>query len=282
MNLKITFAVSTYNRLDTLKDFQLSLSLVNGLDRCNVRIYDDCSTEFNEAFLEKLFPYAAEINVRSKNVGSSMTYYLMFKEFLKTKDDVIFFADSDLVFDPNCLKFIQDNFLYTDGFLSVYNSAMHKSFREITIMGNEYIEKEMIGSAGTAIGRDLVKDIVTTLPHRIGLSYDWLYSDYLYNVKKIRMLVSKRSYVQHIGFYGSNCNGLNILDYGLNFESNNIINSNIVLKYLEKFAFTLINTEKDDAYNKMIESIYGSITYKVGHAVLLPAKKLRNFLNSFR
>jgi len=280
--MKITFAIATYNRVDILKDFQLSLSLVNDLDKCNVRIYDDCSTEFNEVFLRKLFPYAAEIKVRKKNVGASMNVFLIFKDFLKTDDDILFIADSDLVFDPHCLNFIQKNFQYTDGLLSVYNSATHKSISETHIMGNEYCERDMVGSAGAAFSRDLVNDIISNLSHRIGLSYDWIYSDYLYNVKKIRLLVSKKSYVQHIGFYGSECNGLNVIDYGLNFESDNVINSNIIIKYLEKLTFTLVSTEKDSLYNKIIESIYGSITYRVGHIILLPAKKLRNLLNSFR
>lgn len=279
--MKITFAVATYNRMDILKDFQMSLSLINDLSKCNIRIYDDCSTEFGKGFLQELFPYAVEINVRKKNVGASMNVYLIFKDFLKTNDDILFVADSDLVFDPNCLNFIHNNFQYTDGFLSVYNSATHETISETTIMGNEYCERDMVGSAGAAFSRGLIEDIISNLPHRIGLSYDWIYSDYLRNVKKVRMLVSKRSYVQHIGFYGSECNGLNIIDYGLNFKSDNLINSNIIIKYLERLAFTLISTEKETVYNKMIESIYGSITYKVGHIILLPAKKIRNLINSF-
>ena len=279
--MKITFAVATYNRMDILKDFQSSLSLINDLDKCNVRIYDNRSTEFDEAFLKKLFPYAAEIKVRKKNVGASMNAYLIFKDFLKTNDDIIFMADSDLVFDPNCLNFIQSNFQYTDGFFSVYNAVNHKSFAETTIMGNEYCEKDTVGSAGSAFSRELVKNIVSNLPHKSELSYDLVWSHYMHNIKKVRMLVSKKSYVQRIGFYGDHCNGLNTMDYGLNFQSDNIINSNIIMKHLEKLVITMISTEKDSLYNNMIESIYGSITYRVGHTILLPAKKLRNFIHSF-
>jgi len=264
-----------------LEDFQQSLSLMNGLENCNVRIYDDCSTEFDKAFLTKLFPYAAEIKVRNRNVGASMNIFLIFRDFLKTNDDVLFMADSDLVFDPNCLTFIQNYFQYTDGFLSVYNAANHKSFAEKTIMGNVYCEKEMVGSAGSVFSREIVKDLVSNLPHKNGLGYDWAWSHYLHNIKKTKMLVSKRSYVQHIGFYGYNCNGLSTMDYGLNFQSENIINSNIIIKHLEDLVLTMISTEKDGLYNKMIQSIYSSITYRVGYIVLLPVKKLRNLINSF-
>jgi len=280
--MKITFAVATYNRMDILQDFQISLSLIRNIDKCNVRIYDDCSTEFDEVFLKKLFPYAAEIKIRSKNVGPSMNIFLIFKDFLKTKDDVLFMADSDLVFNPDCLTFIENNFQYTDGFLSVYNSILHKSIAEIVIMDNVYCEKKLVGSAGSFFSRDLVQEIVINLPHTIDSGYDLAWSNYLYNNKKIRLLVSKKSYVQHIGFHGAHCNGLNAIDYGLNFFSDNVINSNIIIKHIEKIIFALLTTEKNTIYNKIIESIYNSITYRVGHAILLPAKKLRNLLNTFR
>jgi hypothetical protein len=268
--------------MDILQDFQISLSLIRNIDKCNVRIYDDCSTEFDEVFLKKLFPYAAEIKIRSKNVGPSMNISLIFRDFLKTNDDVLFMADSDLVFHTHCLTFIENNFQFTDGFFSLFNSPKHKSLNETIIMGYEYCEKKTVGSAGSVFSKELVRDMVANLPHAIEFGHDLAWSDYLYNTKKARMLVSKKSYVQHVGFYGSHCNGLNEIDYGLNFESDNVITSSIIIKYLEKFIFTLIGTEKDIMYGKIIESIYDSITYKVGHMLLLPLKKIRNYLDSLR
>ena len=102
--MKITFGICTYNRKDILVKSAKSLNAISGIEKVNIRIYDDCSSEFDETELRALFPTAKSIIVRPENVGADMNTALMFEDFLTTEDEYLVVADADLIYRRDCLQ----------------------------------------------------------------------------------------------------------------------------------------------------------------------------------
>ena len=69
----ITFGICTYNRRQILMNSAKSLALVRGIEKVHIRIYDDCSNEYDEAFLRSLFPDAVSITRQKVNLGRIRT-----------------------------------------------------------------------------------------------------------------------------------------------------------------------------------------------------------------
>lgn len=228
--MKVCIGITTYNRIEILERMASSLLLSKNIDECNIRIYDDQSTEFGYNELNKIFYNAKEIVVRKKNLGADRNMRQMFIDFIATDDDYLFVADSDLIFNPNWYIFFKEN---SDlDVLSLYNSVTHLNIHQnCNIESDEIITKNHIGAAGTIFKRHIVKDIIDSVP--ASRSYDWDWSRYL-TKKNIKINVSNRSYVQHIGVEGTNNNGSNIIDFGLNFFPGNEINEIYVLDFFQK------------------------------------------------
>lgn len=230
--MKITIAISTYNRKNILKDVVKSLELVQKIEQCNIRVYDDCSNEFSINDLKEIFSFSKEIIVRERNMGADINMYQMYKDFLNTDDDIFIQADSDLIFDKDLINFVIESINKTDGIMSLYNSKKHKKIQAI----GEFVIKKDLGGAGTVFKREILQEIIREVP--CNNCYDWAWSNFL--VKKgIKLYCSKRSYFQHIGFYGQNCNGINF-DYGLNFkdlsETNQLILNKVYKKYFQNMT----------------------------------------------
>ncbi len=245
--MSITIGVTTYNRPGYVKKMRQSLYASRGLDRCHIRVYDDCSNEFTIEDLRILFPDAKEIVRRERNLGSDQNIRQMFVDFLQTGDDLLVAADSDLLFRPDWIDFVLENFKYTDGMLGLYNSLLHlSSGKEVVINANEFIEKKHTGSAGVVMSKEIVREIVENIPPMAG--YDWAWSKYLRKSGK-RLLVSKRSYVQHIGLRGYNCDGFKTTEFGLYFYPGNQINEQFLIEFFQEFIVgvgTLIRQETLD------------------------------------
>lgn len=211
--MKISIGITTYNRIEIVKRMASSLLLSNNLEQCNIRIYDDKSTEYGYNELRSIFKNATEIIVRIENLGADRNMREMFVDFLKTEDDYLLVADSDLIFNPDWYVFFKEN-SHLD-VLSLYNSVTHLDIKNNNnIKLNTIIEKDHIGAAGTIFKRNIINDIIKNVPS--SRSYDWDWSKYL-RKKNISLSVANRSYVQHIGIEGTNNNGSNIIDFGLNF-----------------------------------------------------------------
>jgi hypothetical protein len=140
-------------------------------------------------------------------------------------------TDSDLIFHPDWLTITERIINHTDGVMSLYNSALHTSILEKFQLENiDMLSKRTIGGAGTVFKKDIIKKILSDLPPSI--AFDWVWSNYL--VKSgVRLLVTERSYVQHIGIVGFNTvnyfderNGF-FCDYGVNFIGGNEYNEKI-------------------------------------------------------
>lgn len=229
--MKITIGITTFNRINYLEKLAQSLYLSKQLECCNIRIYDDCSTEYALAELKQLFPNAAEIILRETNLGADENMRQMFVSFLETSDELLIILDSDLLCRPDWVSFINGHFGYTDGILSLYNSAFHRPIRRVAVNGTYFFEKEHVGAAGTVIDRETVQDIVTKI--RCADGYDWAWSA-LQRRQGKRLLVSAESYFQHIGLKGHNCDGLSTFDFALNFKPVHAANQQFLADWLQE------------------------------------------------
>ena len=216
--MKITIGITLFNRLDYVKKMCLSLQHSIGLEQCSIRIYDDCSDEFSVDEIKKEFPFVSEFKRRDHNLGSDFNIQQMYRDFLETGDDVLVNCDSDMIFHSEWINKIRELLPFTDGVLSCYNSALHTPVEHLAINNEKVVRKDSIGSAGTVFSRDIVQSIVYNI--KPSYKYDWDWSRYL-STRGIRLFVTERSYIQHIGIVGQNCDAAQIIDYGLNFFPSN-------------------------------------------------------------
>lgn len=117
--MKFSIGITTYNRKKYLLKLQQSPCMSQSINTCNIRIYDDCSTEYTNTDLQQLFPTAVEIVRRTKNMGADNNLREMYVDFLATGDDVLVTMDSDLICRPDWITFTKQFFRYTNGILSL-------------------------------------------------------------------------------------------------------------------------------------------------------------------
>ncbi|WP_338452879.1 hypothetical protein R4Z09_14035 [Niallia oryzisoli] len=80
------------------------------------------------------------------------------------------------------------------------------------------------------------KEIIQEIAHQLppSDSFDWTWSDLL-RQKGVPILVSKESYFQHIGLLGYNCEGMNIIDYGMIFHPIHDLNKKFLSDFKSEF-----------------------------------------------
>jgi hypothetical protein len=258
----ITIGVTTFNRLNYIEKSSKSLiDSIKNID-CNVRVYDDSSFEFGKDTLSKHYNFAKEIVIRPKNLGSDENIKLMYENFLDTNDQIFLNADSDLIFNKNWIKTLENVFEFSDGVVSLYNSNQHPSLKEFTINGTCVLEKEHLGSAGVAFSRKIIEKIVKEMKSKTLKGFDWQWSKYLIS-QNVRLISVKNSQIQHIGGDGQNCNGMDLVDIGLNYFPDSQLNLELLVAYYEELI-TKLSTSNTDAIN----SVKKTKNYRVGEAVL--------------
>ena len=251
--MKFTIGITTYNRLDTLKRMSASLIATTNVEQCNIRIYDDRSSDFSIIELEEIFPTAAEIILREKNLGADKNMRQMFVDFLNTDDEYLFIADADLIFHPEWFNFFLKHKVCD--ILSLYNSSLHDREKAVPIAEDVLIKKQHIGAAGAIIKRKIVELIINNVPP--SRAYDWDWSNFLSKMG-YPLFVSNRSYVQHIGVIGTNNDTLAPLDFGLNFLSGSLANELNLIKFFQ-------------------DAIISKDTFISGNFLLLLYRKSRSF-----
>ena len=266
-NYKITLAVATHNRKHILEKMIQSLYLTDIGSNTNIRIYDDASTDFDEDFLRKAFPDSKSITRNPVNLGPSKNMHRIFTDFIAHDDHILILTDSDLIFNREWLSIVERIIDHTDGVMSLYNSALHTDILEkIQIKNINMLNKKTIGGAGTVFKKDIIKKIVSELPP--SNTYDWDCSEYL--VKSgIRLLVTERSYVQHIGIVGFNSGNYfggdrsgSLCDYGINFIGGNEYNEKVQGEFFNELL--QIYTKEIERFKKII--ISGKLT-RIYHAL---------------
>jgi hypothetical protein len=239
-NLGLFIAIFTFNRQDLLKKMSESLAMVKGITEESVFVFDDSSREYGDEFLREIFPYAESIIIRNINVGADANVHSAMLDFLETKKDYMVILDSDLLFDSDIINFIKTSIPITKGFFSVYNSCIHESKGKVQIGDSQFLAKRTVGAAGMVISRELVGFIINEIP--LTRKFDWDICSYL-NGQNIPILVSEKSYAQHIGFSGYNNSYLTKYEYAINFIPNNEITQRHLLTSIEKLII-LENSRK--------------------------------------
>lgn len=227
----ITIGITTYNRLSMLRRMAASFYASQRPYPYSIRIYDDASTDYDERVLREIFPDAATIYRHTQNVGSDANIWYMYKDFLKYEDEILFNADSDLIFSQNWMERGIALLEMSDGILSIFNASMHKQI----VNQGDIVEKEDVGSAGTFFKHDILEKLINS-KHQTwetcleGLDYQWCT---FFKSIGIRICASSNSFVQHIGFEGYNST-MDNFDYGVNYQVDSILNGQLINDALEE------------------------------------------------
>lgn len=254
--MKIAISIATYNRKKEVKI--MANSLFNNLynQKYNIRIYDDCSSDYGVEFLENSF-LNCQIIRRDKNLKADQNMYQIYKDFLDTNDDYLVQLDSDIIFSEFFFEKLEKIIQRNDkkSIFSLYNSCCHREiFNTEEEINNEiFIRKKSIGGICVIFPREIIEDIIQNV--RPGEAYDWRWSNYLCK-KNYNIYVSKKSYIQHIGVLnGQNSKNWNI-DYGLNFQSTNLETLLILTKYQTNILNMLLILKKELPLKEKIKLFY--------------------------
>jgi hypothetical protein len=241
----ITIAVPTYNRYDILKLMVASLHSSDLSVPHNIRIYDDCSTEYGLDELKQLFPNASTIIRNSINLKADLNMFSFYKDFLSSSDKYLFNADSDLIFNRKWLLHGLELLNKTDGVLSLFNATSHKPKE---IVDSTFCIKGTVGAAGTLFTRERIEEIISNFSKLTSSklsSFDWKWSDFFVK-NNIRIFCTNESLVQHIGYQGQNTiikyRGYRTIktkkpyfDYGRNFKIDSLETGQIINNIFEQF-----------------------------------------------
>ena len=235
--------ICTYNRKDILEYASRSFRDINGIEEANVKIYDDCSTEFNKNYLKQKYPMASEIIVNEKNVGANFNTRKMLADFANSKNDYLFIADSDLVFNKDILFYIEKGIDELESqkkivVFSLFNAHTHHIIEDFS---EDFVIKKDVGSAGTIISKEAVKIFIDKYYSGKG-PFDGFYCNVLREAGA-QIFCSKNSYVQHIGIIGQN-SFLDSVDMGINFKVDTINNAEAIIDVMQKaFVWNEIDIE---------------------------------------
>ncbi|MCL1994458.1 MAG: glycosyltransferase [Spirochaetes bacterium] len=242
----LTIAIPVYNRLDLLKIMADSLYKTVIPVPYNIRVYDDCSTEFGLSELKGLFPDAASVRRNETNLRADGNMFAFYKDFLLSSDEYLFNADSDIIFNKNCFVRALDLIGQTEGVLSVFNAPSHP-VKEV--VDENFCIKETLGAAGTFFIRKRVQEIMGHFSALEGgqvIGFDWKWSRFL-SESNVRIFCTNASLVQHIGYRGQNTvipyKGYKKIrthkpyfDYGKNFTVDSLETGQIINDIFHKFT----------------------------------------------
>lgn len=223
--------MSVYNRREVLEACIRSLKEVECLDKFEIVIYDDCSTEFDESYLKKLIPFATRIHRNEQNLKADRNMVAVYQDFLNSDADYLFQVDSDVLFHRDILHAVLEvcHSGVNDAVFSFYNSNMHAFISEgdnLSMQMGDYLfgKKRDIGAVCVLFPRGVMAPMMRDLLSKDGeyKCFDWRWSAWLY-AHKIPIWVTTRSLIQHIGFVGQNNQGGKCLklDLGRGFTPTN-------------------------------------------------------------
>jgi glycosyltransferase involved in cell wall biosynthesis len=270
--MAVTIGVPTYNRKNILKIMSASLYR-SVLDiPHNIRIYDDCSTEYGINELKKIFPTAVSIKRNEVNVRADKNIYQMFADFLLTGDDYFFNADSDLIFSRQWLNVAMELLEKTDGILSIFNANSHPASE---IIDKNVCIKKTVGAAGTLISRERISELLNRFDsaNYAEQGFDWLCSEY-FSDRNIPVYCVNNSLVQHIGYEGQNANLF--FDVGKNYKVESVEDGQAINDILEKYVDGVRNkiTAKDKEKERENDEIANNFMYHAKRCMVIIVKHL--------
>ena len=186
-------AIPTFNRVRHLVACLRCLRQARGLERYRIFIRDD---ERNAV-----------------NLGPDANQILLFQDCVEAGARRILVLDSDMIVSPSILEFAERVFERTGGFLGLYNSLLHRKRRDLD---RDLIEKLSVGGTATFWQASLMSRVIDRCESKLTMTWDWTASAELRRMKT-PIVVSRRSYAQHLGTVGVNNGSFGNIDYGLGF-----------------------------------------------------------------
>ena len=212
----LTLGITTFNRRTVLEIVAHSLRQVDHLDRAQILVLDDCSQEYDAAFLQGLFPGARVFRAQRNSGGPDHAMHRLFEHFVQNASGYLLNLDSDLLASRHlverCLRIIEGDLGASQPSLySLFNAPRHRACGS----DGPFLIKTTVGAAGTLWRRDLLADVLANVP--VSRSFDWDWSAYLTR-RGVPIRVTQASYVQHIGRIGQHSRSFSGMDHGENFD----------------------------------------------------------------
>jgi hypothetical protein len=259
----VTIGIQTYNRKDFLEIMAASLYRSDLKVSHNIRIFDDCSSEYGIDTLKKIFPTAKSIKINNTNLKADKNMYQMYLDFLSTEDDYFFNADSDIIFNKQWLNTALEMIEKTDGVLSLFNAISHKPYQ---IIDDLFCLKRTIGAAGTLFKREHISKILEYYDSaKMVKAFDWQWCEYFTN-NNIKIFCLNKSIVQHFGYKGQN--SVSYFDMGRGFKIETLNDGQIINDIFIEYLDNIFKKEKIDNQNN------NSLKYHVCRCFILIFKKI--------
>ena len=206
-------AIPTFNRVRDLMACLTCLQEARGLERYRIFIRDDASREFGVQQIAQLIPQAERIERNAANLGPDANQLQLFRDCLQSGAARVLVLDSDTIVSPSMLEFAEQAFDRTDGFLGLYNSWLHAKRGDID---SDLIEKWSAGGVATLWDAELLGRVIDRSERDAKRTWDYSAITELH-ASGGRVIVSRRSYAQHLGIQGVNNGFFGHIDYGRGF-----------------------------------------------------------------
>lgn len=240
--MDLTIGITCYDRPDRYEKCIASLARASG--RFKIIIYDDASTTISHEITKSYLPDAKIFKSLKPSGRADFAIATLMRLLVEHGGEHNMLLDSDMVVDKEFYSWLNKNVHRCRGVLSLFNSASHVALAYPSDLesSSDIVVKSSIGSAGAVFTRELLRDIVTNVkPSR---RYDWDWSDYLSNTLGIQILVSRRSYVQHLGISDGQNSGVNLGDWGEGFKGYDADNLSAILDEMDKVNRFLLSKLK--------------------------------------
>ena len=195
-----TLCLTTYNRSDILQHSLESLMATDFPENTRLLVKDDCSSDPKvKQLLTGLPPtIPVQVQVNQRNLRCDANVMQSIKEgFLISNAPYVFVIDSDGVYHPQWMKQLLALYhKYPDaGAISAFNTDKHKTIHEY----DDCVEKHSIGGFAVLVKREVFEGITTTT------GWDWRMTE-VCQIHGFKMLATKQSYADHIGYIGTHSN----------------------------------------------------------------------------
>jgi len=173
-NQPLTIGISTSNRRALLETFARSLAQVERLDQARLLVMDDCSQEFDGAFLQQLFPGAQVIRAPSHSGGDDFSTHRLFEHFARHGSGHLLNLNVHLPAARNlverCLEVIACG--RSPGQPCLY--SLISTHRHDAIATNEpLVVKSVAAAAGTLWEHGLLSDLLDNVPVSRSFHLHW-------------------------------------------------------------------------------------------------------------
>jgi hypothetical protein len=262
----LTIGVTTFNRRPLVEAAASSLAQVRGLERARVWVMDDCSSDFDAVWLQRLFPQADVVRAAEHSGGADQAMHRLFKRFEAEGSGYLLNLDADLLASrglvDKCLQIIDGAAGAPEPCLfSVFNTASHPAIGS----DGEFVLKRTVGAAGTLWEHGLLVDVLRNVA--VSRKFDWDWSAYLTG-REIPIRVTRRSYVQHIGRVGQHSRSFAGMDHGLGFADYEGHNLAAFLDHMNEGLVHML-AEQNSRHGKLAEAIVQLTEVAQGQAALI-------------